>query len=249
MTLAVLTADSLLASAFSLIPTASTTNDSFVPSIQYELKSGRTGLVSRQPIVFTSIKRGGTEDFIAKLKAEFTESDGWKFIAADDDLKGSFEVTAYYVFYNGTLGGGLAFDYKPVDNDPISDTNTQLHWIQRIVSNHMRRMEHGADENRIAFWTSGNKKKQPDVPFFDIVPKTGKRSQASNRSVPPHFEYDTGKNDPENEHQWSSEVYLASASKKDPKTVTIYNGVSWGWENKITIAPSPVVRIDLKVRP
>lgn len=240
--------------AFSVIPKSPVASSSFVPSESYKLKNGINGVVTRQPIAFASISRGGTDSFIAELKAEFPEFDGWKFVAATDDLKGSFSVSAYYVFVNGTdvsgCGGGFAFDYIPRESDPVSAGKTELHWIQRIVSNHKRGSDHGTAENRIVFWSSGSKKKQPDVPFFDVVPKTGKRPpKSASSSVPPHFEYDAGKNDPENDHQWSTEVYLSSVNKNNPKTVTVYNGVSWGWENKNITETAPAASNLLKVQP
>lgn len=214
--------------AFNIIPAKDAASKLFVPSLSYELDKGKTGLVARDPIAFASIARGGTEGFLVELKAEFPESRGWKFLVAADDLKGSFSVGAYYVFYNGTVGGGFAFDYTPKDTDPVTAGDIELHWIQRIVSDHNKNLEHGVPENRIAFKGMRKNKMRPDVPFFDIVFKNSK-----SRSVPPHFEYDVGKNDSGNDHLWSSEVYLASINKNDPKTVTLYNGVKWGWTNKV----------------
>ena len=230
------------AQAFSIVPVPSAASESFVPSKSYELKNGLSGVLTRQPIVFAPVIRGGTEGFLAQLKTDFTESKGWKFLAAEDDLKGSFSVNAYYVFVNGAdvsgCGGGFAFDYNPLATDPVAGGNTELHWIQWIVSNHKRGSKHGTLENRIDFGKSGNKKKRPDSPFFDVVSKDARPPKSPSRALPPHFKYDVGKNDPENYHQWSSEVYLASISKNEPKTVTIYNGVSWGWENR-TITEQP----------
>lgn len=248
------------ASAFNVIPAAPLTGSSFVPSQSYELESGKSGFISRQPIVFTSIERGGTENFLATLKAEFPESAGWNFLIAPEDLKGSFSVSAYYVFFNGTLGGGVNFDYIPGKTDPVTEKNTDLHWIQRIASNHDRRSErefdkkdnikqHGTLENRIVHWSKKSKNKHSTVPFYDVVPKGIKGPKSVSRAIPPHFEYDAGFNDPENEHQWSSEVYLASINKNDPKTVTIYNGVRWGWENKTIFGGTTSADKDLKVQP
>ena len=232
------------AQAFSIIPAPSAASKSFVPSETYELANGKTGTVTRQPIAFTSISRGGTENFVAVLKTEFPESGGWKFLAATDDLKGSFSVSAYYVFVNGIVvsgcGGGFALDYNPRETDPVAGGNTELHWIQRVVSNHKKGSEHGAHENRIDIRRSGDRAKKPSVPFFDVASKDDNRPKSSFRSAPPHYEYSVGKNDIENEHQWIAEVYLVSISKNDPKTVTIYNGVRWGWENKISTETNPV---------
>jgi len=218
--------------AFSIVPAASTDSTAFVPSQSYTLQNDNSGVVTRNPIGFTSIKPGGTEDFLAQLKSEYPQSRGWKFIPAAEELKGSFKVSSYNVFFNGALGGGFSFDYLPQGDDPVTADGVRLHWIQRIVSNHKRGSSHGTPENRIAFQGQSKKSTQPETPFFDVVP-----AKKVSESVPPHFEFSVGKNDPENEHQWYSEVHLVSVSKKDPKTVTIYNGVRWGWEN--SIAPSP----------
>lgn len=227
------------AQAFSIVPKPAAASNFFVPSIPYTLSDGKSGVITRLPISFVSISRGGTKDFLAALKAEFPESKGWKFLAAEDDLKGSFSVSTYYVIQRGTgdvmgCGGSFAFDYIPGENDPITDHATELHWIQRIVSNHKKGAEHGVAENSIISSKPNKKNKRPDVPFFDIVAKG-----SSSSAIPPHYEYDSGKVDPENDHQWNAEVYLASINKNDPKTVTIYNGVSWGWENRILTEPTP----------
>lgn len=226
------------AHAFDITPNTSAAGALFVSSESYRTQKGISGVVTRSPISFESIARGGTEGFIAELKASFPETASWKFIAANEDLKGSFSISKYYVFVNGEdvsgCGGGFVFDYLPKESDPVATDSIKLHWIQRIVSNHRTNSAHGTEENKIVFWKSEKGKKQPETPFFDVDPKSGKKAKLSaSRSLPPHFEYETGKNDPENDHNWSSEVYLASIDRKKPKSVTIYNGIRWGWTNSI----------------
>ncbi|OGR24602.1 MAG: hypothetical protein A2X83_11965 [Desulfuromonadales bacterium GWD2_54_10] len=218
--------------AFNIIPAPNAALKSFVPSEAYEVKDGLKGVVTRQPISFTSLPRGGTEGFLAELATAFPAAKGWTFLAAAQDLQGSFSVTAYNVFFNGTVtGGGFAFDYIPAGTDPLNKGNAEIHWIQRIVSNHKRRSSHGTPENRIDVRTPKDKETRPDVPFYDVIPKGDKRFDAFSRSLPPHYEFDAGRNDAENNHKWNAEVYLVSINKNAPKNVTIYNGVSWGWEN------------------
>ena len=222
------------ANAFNIIPAQNAALKSFVPSEAYELENGKKGVVTRQPIAFTALPRGGTEGFLAELAKTYPASKGWTFHTAEQDLQGSFSVTAYNVFFNGTVtGGGFAFDYMPVGTDPVNKGNTEIHWIQWVVSNHKRRSSHGTLENRIDIRAPKDVETRPDVPFYDVIPKGDRRYDASSRSVPPHYELDTGRNDAENSHKWNSEVYLVSINKKDPKKVTIYNGVSWGWENSV----------------
>jgi len=227
--------------AFSIVPELSASQKSFVPSITYETENGISGILTRQPIAFASIVRGGSDDFLKVLESDFPPSKGWKFIAAEKDLLGSFSVSAYYVFFDNRIGGGgMAFDYIPGEGDPVTSSKKELHWIQRVISNHKRRSDHGTSEDRIVVRSlSGSKS---GVPFFDVVIKSAEHNPPSTLALPPHFEYDVHKNDPENDHEWKSETYLASIDKKDPKKVTIYNGVTWGWQNKVNKADLPAVR-------
>lgn len=55
----------------------------------------------------------------------------------------------------------------------------------------------------------------------------------------------TGRPDIDEKHDWYAELYLVQETA--PKTVTIYNGISWGWNN--TFTPSspislPPIRCD-----
>lgn len=225
--------------AFSIVPAQNAALKSFVPSEAYELEGGKKGVVTRQPIAFTSISRGGTEGLLAELATAYPAAKGWTFLSAEQDLQGSFSVTAYNVFFNGTVtGGGFAFDYIPAGTDPVNSGNTEIHWIQRTVSNHKRRETHGVPENRIDVRLPEKKETRPDVPFYDVIPKGDRRYDVSSRSVPPHYEYDAGRKDAENSHKWNSEVYLVSISKNAPKKVTIHNGVLWGWENNVEAVPA-----------
>ncbi|MFH1026369.1 MAG: hypothetical protein V1791_00050 [Pseudomonadota bacterium] len=218
--------------AFSIAPNLSASQQSFIPSVAYETENGKSGIITRQPIAYEIISRGGTEDFLKTLRAEFPASMGWKFRAAEHDLQGSFSVSAYYVFFNGKVGGsGFSFDYNPAGNDPVSGSNKELHWIQRIISNHKRNADHGVQEDRIGI--KGHSISLYSTPFLDVVPKNAKRKPSPNRSLPPHFEYENGRNDTENDHAWTSETYLVSIDRNDTTTVTIHNGVKWGWENKV----------------
>ncbi|MSN26306.1 MAG: hypothetical protein GJV46_10620 [Geobacter sp.] len=241
LALLIILADINCVSAFNIVPELSASQKSFVPSITYETDDGIHGIITRQPIAFASIVRGGSDDFLKALESDFPPSKGWKFIPAKEDLQGSFAVSAYYVFFDNRIGGGgISFDYIPGEGDPVSSNKKELHWIQRIISNHKRRSSHGTSEDRIAVRSPSDSKS--GVPFFDVVIKSAQHNPPQTLALPPHFEYDVHKNDPENDHEWKSETYLASIDKKDPKKVTIYNGVTWGWQNKVNKADLPAVR-------
>ncbi|MDU0460982.1 MAG: hypothetical protein RW306_19805 [Geobacteraceae bacterium] len=220
------------ACAFSITTDLPASDKSFVPSITYETENGISGILTRQPIEFASSKRGGTEEFLAALGTEFPSTRGWIFVPAKEDLQGHFSVVEYYVFFNGKVGGGgFGFNYIHSGNDPVTDDGTELHWIQRVVSNHKRRSGHGTSENRIGIKSSVINK--VSVPFFDVVPKNKRRNPPPTKAVPPHFEYDVARDDLGNDHEWRSETYLVSINRKSPKTVTVHNGVSWGWKNVV----------------
>jgi len=218
------------ACAFSITTDLPASSNSFVPSITYETENGISGILTRQPIEFASSKRGGTEAFLLALDTDFPSTRGWKFVPAKEDLQGYFSVAEYYVFFNGKVGGGgFGFNYIPSGADPVTDGDIELHWIQRVVSNHKRHSVHGTSENRIGIKSSIIGK--GTVPFFDVIPKNSKRNPPPTKALPPHFEYDVARDDLGNEHDWRSETYLASINRKNPRTVTIYNGVTWGWKN------------------
>lgn len=229
------------ACAFSIAPGLPASRNSFVPSALYKTENGISGIITRQPIEFASITRGGTEEFLTALNSDFPSGRGWKFVSAKEDLQGYFSVTEYYVFFNGTVGGGgFAFNYNPSGNDPVTDGDNELHWIQRVVSNHKRHSVHGTSENRIGIKSSVIGK--GTVPFFDVIPKNSKRNPPPTKALPPHFEYDVARDDLGNDHDWRSETYLASINRKNPKTVTIYNGVTWGWKNSASREAAAEVR-------
>lgn len=218
------------ACAFSIITELPVSSNSFVPSIAYKTENGIPGILTRQPIEFSSSKRGGTEEFLMALGTDFPPNRGWKFVPAKEDLQGYFSVAEYYVFFNGKVGGGgFSFNYIPSGNDPVTDGDTELHWIQRVVSNHKRHSGHGTPENRIGIKSSVINK--VTVPFFDVVQKNGKRNPPPTKAAPPHFEYDVARDDLGNDHEWKAETYLVSINRKNPKTVTVHNGVAWGWKN------------------
>jgi hypothetical protein len=55
------------------------------------------------------------------------------------------------------------------------------------------------------------------------------------------FSVVSGKEDTDKSHKWLAEIYLVEYT--EPNHVTIYNGLGWGWENKVTpiqSAPEPL---------
>ncbi|MBE9008877.1 VWA domain-containing protein, partial [Pseudanabaenaceae cyanobacterium LEGE 13415] len=158
----------------------------------------------------------------------------WSFEFASQDLEGSFDFRGYLACgYDDACGklirldppiGGVGAEtsvfYKPTGDDPRPSVlgglfgGSQLHWIQRVKSNHGLNDEHGVNEDVLDV-SSGN----TTTPYYASEKSAG-FSDAPRRS------------DYKNNHTWDADLYLAAETKEgDVRKVTIYNGVSWGWRN------------------
>jgi len=214
---------------------------------EYNLGGGVTGVTRLNPLSVTSIQRGGTAGFLDQLRAEFTAAEGWTFLAAAQDLAGSFNITHYDAVSPttdpGRVGANFAFDYNRAGTDPMTAGTTVLHWIQRVVDNHNITNNPGHDnpENVIDFLSPSGTQTRPDVPFYDVLPTGDPLFDIPPFAVPPHFEDGTRRTDPNRSHTWMAEVYLVSLQTDAPKRVTIYNGASWGWENHVIPEPSSLL--------
>ena len=176
-----------------------------------------------------SIELGGTDDFMNTLKNTFQD---WTFEPAEQDLEGSFELQLYdsnvVQLQDGgrirlEIGGQIILDYKPGINDPRPERN-ELHWIQRVVSNHSRETnQHGDDENVIDIYPGQNN------PFYDLIPTLPFYLGGT------RFVDGPRRPDITNDHLWLAELYLVEVKDPNkPKKVTIHNGISWGWRNIFT---------------
>ena len=118
----------------------------------------------------------------------------------------------------------------PQGSDPQTGGDIELHWIQRVFDNHniTNNPGHGNLENVIDA-TIGKPFTDPGRLFYDFD---------VNFATPPLFVDFPGRVDPAQTHNWLAELYLASIDKNQPQTVTIYNGVRWGWENVISTTVS-----------
>ncbi|MGB3512871.1 MAG: PEP-CTERM sorting domain-containing protein [Microcoleaceae cyanobacterium] len=213
--------------AFTITPAQPGASIRFDPSEEYTLPDGRKGVTTLDPLSVTEITRGGTAGFLDQLRAEFPVVDGWNFNAAAADLAGSFNIDIYDA--QGTparVGTEFQLQYNPSAGDP-TPADKDLHWIQRVVDNHniTTNPGHGNPENVIDIVAG-----QTD-PYYD-----------TNFGIQPFDErtfYDfPGRTDADRSHFWFAELYLVEETA--PMTVTIYNGVRWGWRNTIP-EPSSVL--------
>jgi hypothetical protein len=207
--------------AFTITPPQPGASITYDPSEEYILPDGRKGITTLNPLSVTSIARGGTAAFLATLKAAFP---AWNFNKAANDLAGSFDVEVYDALGTpSAVGADFRLQYNPAGGDP-TPANNELHWIQRVVDNHniTNNPGHGNFEDVIDGLPS-----QTD-PFYDTF---GDADEDSFHDFPTR--HDADKN-----HFWFADLYLVELTA--PQTVTIYNGVRWGWTNTVP-EPSSVL--------
>ena len=175
-------------------------------------------------------------------------SDGtkiWRFTKAKKPLRGNLQVLQYFActvqipckfpnLPNLTnqlppisigVGAGIELNYIPGQGDTAQD----IRWIQWINTNHSSLVTNHKDPGARAKYLDINTLK-PDTPFYP-----GSNTRLADRSY---------RIDPLNEHYWLAEAYLVGTStfnttdkrgrKITETNVTIYNGISWGWKNKVT---------------
>lgn len=130
--------------------------------------------------------------------------------------------------------------YTPGAGDPTAAAN-DLHWIQRLFSNHAVGAGggHGVNVDKI---DNDNTVNDPvlglcsNSPYYDCGYFAGETFFVDRPSR---------SGDSENDHVWGAELYLVEQTAVN--TVTIYNGIRWGWLNTasdiraLTAPPSAII--------
>jgi hypothetical protein len=133
----------------------------------------------------------------------------WILKSAPKDLAGNFEVITYRATGKPDMvGATIVLSYKPGEGDPTPKSNT-LKWIERVVPNNVD----GKEEDYVNTeedYIEGNVEERS---FLGVS-----------------LREDTNK-----PHKWLAELYLAEET--EPNQITIYNGIQWGWENKVIQQP------------
>jgi len=224
-----------------------------VPQEPYTL-GGQNWKVDLNPINVTSIDAAGKTAFKTYLdKSIFgglgpVEPFGWTFNLAPKDLAGSFDILNYVACAPQTtcksnlgwpqkhgVGAFIDIEYKPGTGDPAlgfdPTTLNGIHWIQRVVNNHKSGDGggHGVDDDKIDV-DPGQTNPYYDQPGPLGGQPTADMSKGLFADRPYRF-------DPDAEHKFSFDLFLVQQTA--PKTVTIYNGVKWGWKN----VPEPLTLI------
>jgi len=192
------------------------------PDESYTLANQSTGITRLSPTAVRSITRGGTIGFLGTLRRTFPT---WNFNSASNDLTGSFEVTIYdAIGTSSSVGADFFLLYTPGAGDPTPGGNS-LNWIQRVVNNHNNSNNiHGSNADII----DNNSRLSDPYYYASITSPFQERAFDDTPSRP----------DPDKDHNWLAELYLVEETA--PQTVTIYNGIQWGWENRVQSVPEPL---------
>jgi len=231
--------------AFNIIPPQPGATSNWRPISRYLIDDleGRTEVDTTlwtQPI-----PRGGTLPFFAALHLWAFSSQkgilGWDFQSAQQELQGSFEIVNYLACGYSVLCGienpgereprdngvGSTFylKYHPAPTDPQpGQKGKQLHWIQMVRANYGEGIP-GLIPH-IPFIDNGFRS---DDPYYDTTGMAGE-SFFMDRPYAP-TEPAAKRN-----NYFDAELYLVEEILRpatEPRQVTIYNGIRWGWSNKI----------------
>ncbi len=196
----------------------------------YTLPGGEQRASVLNPEGVQLLMRGGTETFIETLEREFPH---WAFTPAQEDLTGSFIIQNYYACGLATencgsersvegahVGAFIDVTYQPGPGDPAPG-NSELHWIQRVFSNHDVVAGFGVNSDRI---DNENDVIDPvlgpcdESPYYDCAFLAGEDYfvDRPQRTVAQ-----------ENDIVWGAELYLVEQTGN--RQVTIYEGMKWGW--------------------
>ncbi len=218
--------------AFDILPAQPGANTTYRLTDVYTLPGGQQRSVSLNPAGVEELILGGTTSFLATVQAEFPT---WTFTSASSDLNGSFNVQSYYACGTGTtdcgtergvpgtvIGNFIDITYTAGAGDP-TEAGNDLHWIQRIASNHALGPGGGPGVN-VDKVDNDSGDTEPvlgdcdDVPYYDCGYFAGETFFVDRPSRT---------SDPAGDKIWTAELYLVEQTAAE--TVTIYNGVRWGW--------------------
>jgi len=212
----------------------------YVPTASADLDDNLRVTTTLKPMkIPTKLDTGGTKGLLADLDREFgkdgTVDKGWSWKAGGALDKSQFVIVDYSaIATKSKVGGTLTFFYAPGAGDPVQskeparDGQIELHWIQRVVDNHniTDKPGHGNAEDTIDFVKGGK------TPFYDISQKFDSR--------PVIFQDGSDRPDPNQDHDFTFELYLASHIHGDKsKEITIYDGITWGWSDRVVKTPEP----------
>ncbi|MEH2215824.1 MAG: hypothetical protein V7K72_01560 [Nostoc sp.] len=172
---------------------------------------------------------------------------GWDFISSKKNLYGNFEISNYYGCgsqttcakeesnpnnrIRGGVGAYIDIKYNSQKTDPKPGLG-KIHWIQHIVNNHSIYNEYQVHTDE---GTHGLRYDGLDIPIsMNVNPYYDTLGTANESS----FRDKSYRLDPKNPHTWFAELYLVEETAE--REVTIYNGIRWGWINKVYRRKNPL---------
>jgi hypothetical protein len=211
------------------------------PTAPYVIDANTRGTTFLSPRYVAPIKLGGTNDFLKMLNND-VRWQGWDFVSSNKNLYGNFEISDYYGCGSqticakerpkGTIRGGVGayinIKYNPKKTDPKPGQG-KIHWIQRVVNNHSiyDEQQSTSDGGLHGFRYDGI-----DIPLFQNAnPYYRGGNEFSSFDRPYRIDADKS-------HSWFADLYLVEEIA--PKTVKIYNGVRWGWINRVYRRQNPL---------
>jgi hypothetical protein len=209
------------------------------PTVPYVIDANTRGTTFLSPRYVAPIKLGGTNGFLNMLNND-VRWQGWDFISSDKNLYGNFEISDYYGCgaqticakerpkdtIRGGVGAYIDIKYNPKKTDPKPGKG-KIHWIQHVVNNHTLYDE---QQSTSGGGLHGVRYDGIDIPpFQNANPYYRGGNEFSSFDRPYRI-------DPTEPHTWFAELYLVEEIA--PKTVKIYNGVRWGWINRVYRRPN-----------
>ncbi|MDY6782421.1 MAG: PEP-CTERM sorting domain-containing protein [Cyanobacteriota bacterium] len=189
----------------------------------------------------------------------------WSFNLASQDILGSFDLYRYKAigttsgyrasdapgFIGGiAVGAELQFGYSPGYGDPDS---SNVHWIQWVRNNHAVTPncrtqaiseQHGQNDSKIDIAIEQTKPTltPQESQYCGVAPGEDVHNPFYDtffRADEYYFHDVPNRKDIKENHNWIADLYLVE--EVAPKTVNIYNGIRWGWENTFdpTSPPPP----------
>jgi hypothetical protein len=227
------------------------------PTVPYVIDANTRGVTYLEPRYVAPIKLGGTNDFFKMLNLDNDPRWlGWNFIPSDKNLYGNFDISTYYACgaqtncgkekldkkwnIRGGVGAYIDIKYNPKKTDPKPGEG-KIHWIQRVVNNHSMYDEHQISSGA---GVHGRRHDGIDIPIYQNVNPYYDTVASANENS---FQDRPYRPDANKSHTWFADLYLVEEIA--PKTVKIYNGVRWGWINRVYRRKNPPLPIPIPIRP
>lgn len=198
------------------------------------------GILTTQLLPVTELSLGGTQFFLSMLNNSVWRANGWQFQPSGTNLSGYFGIATYNAFARPTaIGAEMQLIYFPSGNDPSNN----IRWIQVISTNHQIITSRYSGVISQQYGTLSYKidvlHEQANPNFVDTSnPQTfnpfyNTYAQSTTANFTNDFFFDAPTRERVRDpHTWRAELYLVELTA--PQTVTIHNGISWGWTSSFT---------------